>query len=321
MNNIFLKDNPDITYPFPFSLNKENLNELLKFYSSQQTLCLLQGESGSFKTELLTHSLNYLNESVLLFRFKCFEGTTLDDIFLSFFEDLKKYSQQKKISFTKIETNSLSKRINTYLNHITLPGVIIIDSLENIFIKKNTAEKDEIISFIKHLKSMNKFKIILISSVFDTSARDDLESYVSIQIPEFNKEQVKQYFEHYSINIDSDILDNFFNDEGNGDNNAWFDFLKGFKNIIITKTFIKFHRRVHRHARKIHVNIHFCPWLRLDRDLRSRQTHWIVTSRIIRIRFVANVIDVIGMDRIAFRILARVATRTLPFYRKRNDLC
>ena len=211
MNNIFLKDNPDITYPFPFSLNKENLNELLKFYSSQQTLCLLQGESGSFKTELLTHSLNYLNENVLLFRFKCFEGTTLDDIFLSFFEDLKKYSQQKKISFTKIETNSLSKRINTYLNHITLPGVIIIDSLENIFIKKNTAEKDEIISFIKHLKSMNKFKIILISSVFDTSARDDLESYVSIQIPEFNKEQVKQYFEHYSINIDSDILDNFFN--------------------------------------------------------------------------------------------------------------
>ncbi len=211
MTNSFLKENTDILYDFPFDLQKENLHNLLNFYSSDNQVCFLEGQTGCFKTELLDYSCRYLKDNVLLFKFKCFEGTTLDDIFLSFFEDLKKYSHQKKISFTKIETNSLSKRINTYLNHITLPCVIVIDSLENIYSKRNKAETDEIISYLKHLKSMNKFKIVLLSSVFDNTIKSDLDNVIHLQIQPFDKEQVKQYFQHFSIELESDCLDNFFN--------------------------------------------------------------------------------------------------------------
>ena len=211
MTNSFLKENTDILYDFPFDLQKENLHNLLNFYSSDNQVCFLEGQTGCFKTELLDYSCRYLKDNVLLFKFKCFEGTTLDDIFLSFFEDLKKYSHQKKISFTKIETNSLSKRINTYLNHITLPCVIVIDSLENIYSKRNKAETDEIISYLKHLKSMNKFKIVLLSSVFDNTIKSDFDNVIHIQIQPFDKDQVKQYFQHFSIELESDCLDNFFN--------------------------------------------------------------------------------------------------------------
>ena len=211
MQESYLKDNFDISYTFPFSLNGEYLDSLLNFYSSKEQICLLEGRYGSFKTGLLGHSLNYLKEDVLLFKFKCFEGSTLDDIFLSFFEDLKKYSQQKKISFTKIETNSLSKRINTYLNHITFPCLIVIDSLENIFNKSNKSEQNEILAYIKHLNSMNKFKIVLISSFFDTDFQSELENKVNIRIQAFDKEQVKKYFEYYSILFEQEDLENFFN--------------------------------------------------------------------------------------------------------------
>ena len=211
MQESYLKDNSDISYTFPFSLNGEYLDSLLNFYSSKEQICLLEGQSGSFKTELLKYSLNYLKDNVLLFKFKCFEGSTLDDIFLAFFEDLKKYSQQKKISVTKIETTSLSKRINTYLNHISLPCLIVIDSLENVFKKSNKSEQNEILSYIKHLNSMNKFKIVLISSFFETDFQSEFENKVNIRIQAFDKEQVKKYFEHYSILFEPDDLESFFN--------------------------------------------------------------------------------------------------------------
>ena len=96
-------------------MEKDYLDRLSNFYSSADAgVCFVEGKSGASKTKFVDESLNTLKDKddLLVFRFKCFDATTLDDIFLSFFEDLKKYSQQKKVSFTKIETNSLSQRIN-----------------------------------------------------------------------------------------------------------------------------------------------------------------------------------------------------------------
>lgn len=208
MEQSFVKNNVNMSCPFPLSLYSEELQQLLQFYSDTMPgFCVIEGKSGSGKTNLFNFSQNYLNDNVLVFKFKCFEGSTLDDIFLSFFEDLKKYSQQKKITFTKIETNSFSKRINTYLNHINLPCIIFIDSLENIFNKKNTAEKEEIISYITHLNSMNKFKIIVVSSYFDNSFNFDKISRILIH--PFEKEQIEKYFNNYSIKFTDTELEKF----------------------------------------------------------------------------------------------------------------
>ena len=114
MEQIFLKKDLNIQYKFPFSVNNKNFDELINFYADGDLkCCFVEGKTGSFKTQMINDSFEYLDENVLVFKFKFFEGTTLDDVFLSFFEDLKKYSQQNKISFTKIETNSFTQRINT----------------------------------------------------------------------------------------------------------------------------------------------------------------------------------------------------------------
>ena len=72
MTNSFLKENTDILYDFPFDLQKENLHNLLNFYSSDNQVCFLEGQTGCFKTELLDYSCRYLKDNVLLFKFKCF---------------------------------------------------------------------------------------------------------------------------------------------------------------------------------------------------------------------------------------------------------
>ena len=208
MEQSFVKNNVNIPAPFPLSLYREELYKLLQFYSDKNSrFCFLEGKTGSGKTDLFDFSQNYLNENVLIFKFKCFEGTTLDDIFLSFFEDLKRYSQQKKISFTKIETKSLSTRINTYLNHINVPCVIFVDSVENVFNKKNTAEKEEIIAYIEHLNSMNKFKIVAASAYFDDSF--SIDNFSRIVLHPFEKEQVEEYFNNYSIKYTDSDLEKF----------------------------------------------------------------------------------------------------------------
>ena len=132
-------------------LQTENLNKLQQFYhSTDNSICFVEGESGFFKSTLVSKSLSQINDSQLTLKIKCFESTTLDDIFLNLFDEIKKQAQKNKLSFKKIETNSFALRINNYLKQLNANTIIIIDSLQNIFSKTNTKEKEEIIRFIAH---------------------------------------------------------------------------------------------------------------------------------------------------------------------------
>lgn len=187
---------------------RENLDKLLSFYRSKsESICFLDGESCSFKTDIFNYSLNYLNEDVLVFRFNCFEGSSLDDIFLSFFEDMKKYSQSKKVTFTKLDTMSFSQKINAYLNYIQLPCLIVFDSFDNILAKANPVEKEEVIAYIKHLNSLSKFKILLIGNSFNSFVSDIKSHNNTIVFKPFDFNQVKQYFLGNKQNFsDEDIV-------------------------------------------------------------------------------------------------------------------
>lgn len=191
-------------------MQHDKLRALTEFLEkSGPGVCFLEGQSGSFKTELLDTSLKHISKNMLIFRFKCFEATTLDDIFLAFFEDLKRYSQQKKIILTKIETNSIAQRINSYLAALNTPAVIVIDSLENILSKSNTTEKDEFLRYIAHLNSMNLFKIVIISASFAALGLD-LNNVTRIKTEPFQKDEMKQYLLQDSIICTDAVLDEFF---------------------------------------------------------------------------------------------------------------
>lgn len=197
-------------------LQTQKINELADFYQKPFSgVCFVEGKTGFFKTPLINKSLELLGEDFLTFKIKCFESTTLDDIFLDLFEDLKKYALEKKVTFAKIETNSISQRINKYLNHITNPAVIVVDSLQNVFNNTNEEDKEEILRFISHLNSMNKFKIVLVSTFFPVNITQILEinnftRQLKLTMESFTKEQTAEYFESEGIQNPPETLDKFF---------------------------------------------------------------------------------------------------------------
>lgn len=202
--------NADNLKPFKYDeFLREKVKDLLNFFNDESSsVCFIEGKSGSYKTELFKCTQDFLSDDVILFKFKCFEGSTLDDVFLAFFEDLKKYSQKKKIAFTKIETNSISQRINNYLNHINLPTIILIDSLDNIFNKKSEKEKEEFLNFITHLNSMEKFKLVLIGN--NLSSFFEIKNPTQILMEPYNSEQIQKSFENLNIDYTPEDIFKFY---------------------------------------------------------------------------------------------------------------
>lgn len=199
-----------------FMFETKKISELQDFYNSAYNgICFVEGKSGYFKTPIVNSSLQTLDDEYLVFKIKCFESTTLDDIFLILLEDIKKYSHQKKILLSKIETKSISQRILHYLSHINSQTIIIIDSLQNIFDKTDAEEKEEILRFISHINSMNKFKIVLISTFFPADISQQLEintisKQLVIKTEPFTKSQTKHYFESQGINNPQELFEQFY---------------------------------------------------------------------------------------------------------------
>lgn len=190
---------------YPFFKNISELKELLAFYGShEESVCLLNGPFGTFKTNLVDTSLKFLSEDVLIFRYECFESTTMDDIFLAVFNDLKKFLQQKRISPGKIETDSLSKKINFYLSHISNPAVLILDSFENPDEKHN---KEEILSFAEHVSLMKNFKVILISRNIETINAGNTKQ---ISLKPFEKNEVEKLFESLLLKAEPELLEKLY---------------------------------------------------------------------------------------------------------------
>ena len=108
MNSRFTDENfdiKDLTKPelsggnqFLLENSKKSLERLLSFYNNNTPLMLVSGFLGTGKTQIVNHSLKFLNPQAIVIEYNCFETTILDDILLSFFEDFKELALQEKIS-------------------------------------------------------------------------------------------------------------------------------------------------------------------------------------------------------------------------------
>ena len=66
----------------------DSISRIAEFILDEQNdFCLIKSKSGCFKTEMTNFVLDNAEEKTLVFRFKFFEASTVDDIFLSFFND------------------------------------------------------------------------------------------------------------------------------------------------------------------------------------------------------------------------------------------
>ena len=181
----------------------------------ENDFCLVKSKSGCFKTKIINFVLDNLDTQTLVFRFKFFEASTVDDVFLSFFKDLKQYYQHGLISIPKIETHSLVQKISNFFSHTNKKVVIFFDSLENITEKS----RPHIVSFIEYLAKLNNIKII--GAVNDTVPIDSSYSVFTIDIPQFSENQIEKMFEHNGTSFSDKELKTLYEDI-DGDMNLLF---------------------------------------------------------------------------------------------------
>ena len=179
----------------PSVLLENNLNkidEILRFFTSNSSLLLVNGFMGTAKSLVVKQALKFVNNDVIILNYNCFETTILDDILLRFFDKFKELTAQGIIHSPKVKSENFTQKINDYFESIEKPIVIVINSFEQV-LKIN---KQEILDFLSHLSKSEKVKIVLIGRKFDSS--------------EFTNNYYK-----VSINaLDKSLFEKFLRDEG-----------------------------------------------------------------------------------------------------------
>ena len=156
-NPIVVKDIPK-ECPFDLFLlenNEKQISEICDFLQDDnKKLMLVNGFKGAGKSLVVDFVSTCFNSGVLTLRYNCLETTILDDMLLNFFEAFRVFTVQGKLVPPRIKTENF--------NSITRPVVIILHSFEAV-LKSN---KQEILSFIKHLSALSNVKIIITARNF-----------------------------------------------------------------------------------------------------------------------------------------------------------
>ncbi len=223
-------------------------SDILGFLNDDKNVFILNGFIGSGKSYFLNFTQNFLYSKVLVFKFNCYEATTLDDILLSFYTDFIDYHNKHKNTLPKVSSPVFSDKINAYIKSCINPILIIIDSFENLSDKN----KIDVINFINYLAKFDKIKIFIgarnfdesflskdvkfsedIMKILDKGFLNELLAQNEININFFKSEEIYKYSKGHYIYISIIIIilsvlkisvDNLF-DEFSRKNTVFFDFL------------------------------------------------------------------------------------------------
>ena len=183
---LILKQNIGIN-PFLIENNTAQIEKIAAFLNSQTPLLLVNGFMGTGKVHVVNQALSFLKPEVITLRYNCFETTILDDILLEFFDSFKKLAVQNVINIPKARTENFTKKISAYLESVSQPVVIVINSFEQV-LKDN---KQEILDFLYHLSKSYKIKTVIISRKFDYN--DFRQIYERVSVSALDKGIFEKY--------------------------------------------------------------------------------------------------------------------------------
>lgn len=184
-----------IINPILLENNVNQIEQILKFLQSSDSLMLVSGFLGTGKDTVVKEALNYLSGNAVILNYSCFETTILDDILLEFFDSFRKLTAQNIIQIPKAKSENFTQKISAYFQSIEKPIVIFISSFEEI-LKDN---KQEILNFLFHLSTFSKIKIIITSRKFNLEDFEGKINYQKMSILAFEKHIFEKYLRSNDI--------------------------------------------------------------------------------------------------------------------------
>lgn len=173
--------------PILIENNISQIEKIADFFTQPCPLLLVNGFMGTGKFQIVNQALSFLDKDVITIKYNCYETTILDDILLEFFEVFKKLAAQNVIETPKVKTENFTGKINAYLDSITKPCVIVLNSFEQV-LKDN---KQDILDFIFHLSKSYKIKTVIISRKFDYA--DFQQNYTRVAVNALDKGVFEKY--------------------------------------------------------------------------------------------------------------------------------
>lgn len=184
-------------YPF-FEQNRDIFTQIFEFLSGQKACFIMTGMQGVGKSKIMSEAISYLNKDVLLFRYKMYEATTLDDVLLNLTIDFREYQKNLNITLPQTNTKDFREKIQTYIKSINKPMLLVLESYENVF--KCEEISKAINDFLLHIASIDKFKIIFISRTFETQILENKNiAYDRAIITSLNENLVEKYFQNAQL--------------------------------------------------------------------------------------------------------------------------
>ncbi len=191
--------------PINFELLNYNnyiCKDISNFFKSKEKCFILSGFIGSGKSLILEHLKKYIKPDVIVFKYNFPEKFHLDDILLSFFDDIKYFSKKGLIKLQKNEIKSFVEKFNYYFRSIKYPIVIILDSCENAALDEKNFEKT--LDFFVHLLSEKNqnIKIIFSTRNFNSiNLKNYGLNYHSSIIKPFDIDYFNHYFRNKKLSI------------------------------------------------------------------------------------------------------------------------
>lgn len=185
--------------------NVAQVEKIYSFYESKVNLLYVNGFLGTGKAQIVDYTTSFLSAETIILKYNCFNSTVLDDMLLSFFSDFKKLSAQNVISEPKVKTENFTQKINSYFSQIERPFLIVLDSFEAIL----DENRQEILDFIFHLKSIPKIKIIIVGRLFESKYFKDVE-LERVSTYAFERPIFEKYLKSKKIKVQSGIIDELY---------------------------------------------------------------------------------------------------------------
>jgi len=168
--------------------NLNCLNKIFSFLQSDESLLLVTGFTGTGKSDILNHVLNFIDRKIYSFRIYCNPAMTIDDVLLQLWSQFVLVASNDELSSKQVQTNSFQEKLMTCLAN-SFSDIVISFYDFDLITEENRAD---ILSFITTFKG-EKFKILISSKTFDTTLLPENIMYTKVIIKALSRVVFEKY--------------------------------------------------------------------------------------------------------------------------------
>ena len=185
--------------------NDNTLRKAYAFFQSDNKMLLLTGFAGTGKKQIAEHILSYMDKETITCKFVGTESSTLDDVQLCFYKNLKQKTSMK-IS-TDIEAiSSIKNKIEYIFSQVPLNYIFVFYKFDQI----KDDNKFEILNYIQSFSENKNIKTVITAKVFDTEVLPPDYKYTKIIIKALSKEIFETYLRENNIQVTNSTLEQLY---------------------------------------------------------------------------------------------------------------